>query len=46
MEVPQEHVLEDRALSKFTTLIGADTATIVMAMLNEEFLNDVEGRRL
>jgi hypothetical protein len=46
MEVPQKHVLEGRAPSKFTTLVGADTANVVMAVLDEELLNDVKGRRL
>ena len=46
MEVPQKHVLEGRAPSKVTTQVGADTATIIVAVLDEEPITMSRGETL
>jgi hypothetical protein len=41
MEGSKEEILESHGTSKFTTLIGADTTTILVAVMPKEFRDDI-----
>jgi len=44
VELSEEEILKSGTPSKFTTLVGADTTTVLMSMLVEEFCYYVERR--